>query len=162
MDHPTVRKYIACYVDYLDIRNEKAVPQVRLKEDGLPQSFKSRPESAVDIYCLHRYIDMNIFISANLILMLNSSLSHCRFQAEPKSLRNFGDELKVPLYVEIMDDKQIQEFPPDVPNEGVDRIRMWSIIPKRSIARVQAVTIQMSNGKFIKVAKIGEYLFLFI
>lgn len=85
--------------------------------------------------------------------------SHCRFQTEPKSLRNFGEELQIPLYVEVIENEDIDEYLPCVPNEGMSRTRRWAIIPKRLVTNIRTFPIELPNGKSIRVARIGEYLF---
>lgn len=86
-------------------------------------------------------------------------IRHCGFQTEPRALRNFGDELQIPLYVEILENEDIGEFPPDVLDEGKERIRHWGIVPKRLVEGLQTINVIMDNGKLIRVCKIGKYIF---
>lgn len=82
--------------------------------------------------------------------------SHCRFQSENQNrLVNFGDELPIPLYVEVNDDPDIKEFL-DSDAEPAERIREWALIPKRLMAGVNFTTIQTDDGNELKVATIGE------
>lgn len=76
-----------------------------------------------------------------------------------KPLNDFGEELIIPLYVEIIEEANISEF---LEEEMGERTRSWAFIPKRLIANVNITTVQTENGNQLKIAAIGErYLLIY-
>lgn len=97
--------------------------------------------------------------NVSIFLFLRLFSRHCLFQSETmKPLEEFGEELKIPLYVEIIeeDDDGLHDTTEFLENsEDGKSIRNWAIIPKRLITNVNIMTIHADDGKQLNIAKIG-------